>query len=176
MIRKPLAIACLSVLSLAACAPLDFHQDSGPAPLSAAEMDAVYDAVPYPAEFPTSTAHVNSVPVAVVFFATDSDVLTQAARNELQTAAVLISRIPNSITVIQGFADERGSREYNLRLAARRSLSVARFLASQGVPVDETRAATFGIENPVLECSREPCWRENRRVEVHVSQGDDNFL
>ena len=68
--------------------------------------------------------------------------------------------------MLEGHADERGTREYNMALGERRGNSVSRYLVVQGVSVDAIEVVSFGEERPVNEGHDEASWSENRRVEI----------
>ncbi len=72
---------------------------------------------------------------------------------------------PNSTVRLEGHADERGSREYNIGLGERRSQSVRRMLLIQGVSADQIQTVSFGEERPVAFGSDEDAYAQNRRVE-----------
>ncbi len=67
---------------------------------------------------------------------------------------------------LEGHADERGSREYNVALSERRALSVKRLMLFQGVRPDQITVVAYGEERPVALCHNESCWSKNRRVEI----------
>ena len=71
--------------------------------------------------------------------------------------------------VIEGHADERGTREYNLALGARRANSAREFLVSRGIQGHRIKTVSFGKERPVELCSKESCYSENRRAVSVVS-------
>lgn len=98
-----------------------------------------------------------------VFFETDSSILTPVARTTLTKQAQWLLRYPNYPITVEGHADERGTREYNLALGARRAAASRDFLASQGVPVSRIRTISFGKERPVAVCNDISCWSQNRR-------------
>ena len=71
---------------------------------------------------------------------------------------------PEYKIVIEGHADERGTREYNLALGARRANSAREFLVSRGIESSRIQTVSFGKERPVELCSKEKCYSENRRA------------
>ncbi|MEL6677290.1 MAG: peptidoglycan-associated lipoprotein Pal [Pseudomonadota bacterium] len=98
-----------------------------------------------------------------VFFDTNSSTLDAAAQTTLTFQADWLLRFPDRTIVIEGHADERGTREYNLALGARRAQAAYDFLLAQGVPAGRMSTVTFGKERPVSLCSDESCWSQNRR-------------
>ena len=71
--------------------------------------------------------------------------------------------------IIEGHADERGTREYNLALGARRANSAREFLVSRGIEISRIKTVSFGKERPAKLCSNENCYSENRRAVSVVS-------
>ncbi len=104
-----------------------------------------------------------------VFFETDSSTLTPQARQVLTGQAQWLIRYPQHPITIEGHADERGTREYNLALGARRAAATRDFLASQGVPRNRIRTISFGKERPVEVCNDISCWSKNRRARTALS-------
>jgi peptidoglycan-associated lipoprotein len=85
-------------------------------------------------------------------------------RAALQKQAAWLSRYAAVTVAIQGNADERGTREYNIALGARRATSVKDYLVSLGVRYDRLTTISFGKERPVCVESNEVCWSQNRRA------------
>ena len=112
---------------------------------------------------PNSIAYFNQVVGDRVFFATDQHTLDGAAQATLRRQAEWLNANPGTQVTVEGHADERGTRQYNLALGARRANSVRQFLVGQGVAANRLRAVTFGKERPVALCSNESCWSQNRR-------------
>ncbi len=106
-----------------------------------------------------------------VFFETDRSDLTAQARATLDKQAQWLKQNAAGQIVIEGHADERGTREYNLALGARRANAVRAYLIAQGVSANSLRAVTFGKERPVEVCSNISCWSKNRRAVTVVSAG-----
>jgi peptidoglycan-associated lipoprotein len=99
-----------------------------------------------------------------VFFETDSTDLTQTAIATLNKQAEWLQRYPNYTFVLEGHADERGTREYNFALGARRAETVRDYLISRGIPASRMRTISYGKERPVAVCDDISCWSQNRRV------------
>ena len=98
-----------------------------------------------------------------VFFATDRSVLDASSRGTLVRQAEWLNQNGGINLTIEGHADERGTREYNLALGARRANAVRDFLISQGVNASRLQTISFGKERPVSLCAEESCWSKNRR-------------
>ena len=112
---------------------------------------------------PTSKAYFTTVVGDRVFFATDSSTLTSEARAVLDKQAEWLRRNPSRSVTIEGHADERGTREYNLGLGARRANAVKSYLSSLGIASGRLKTVSYGKERPVALCSKPRCWSKNRR-------------
>lgn len=102
----------------------------------------------------------------IVYFTTDSTDLTPEAQQTLQQQARWLNQYPNYTITIEGHADERGTREYNIALGARRATSVRNFLARNSVDSRRVRTVSFGKERPVAVCNDISCWSQNRRAQT----------
>jgi len=99
-----------------------------------------------------------------VFFETDSSSLTPTAMATLDKQAAWLNRYTNYRILIEGHADERGTREYNIALGARRGSVVVNYLISKGVNGQRITTKSFGKERPVAICNDISCWSQNRRA------------
>ena len=99
-----------------------------------------------------------------VFFETDSSALTATAQATLDKQAAWLNQYSNYRILIEGHADERGTREYNIALGARRASVVVNYLVSKGVNVQRIQQKSFGKERPVAICDDISCWSQNRRA------------
>lgn len=99
-----------------------------------------------------------------VFFETDSTDLTSTAQATLDKQSQWLARYTNYPVTVEGHADERGTREYNLALSARRAQVVRDYLAARGVPGNRIRTISYGKERPVAVCDDISCWSQNRRA------------
>ncbi len=106
-----------------------------------------------------------------VFFETDSTDLTPTAVATLDKQAQWLSRYPRYTFLIEGHADERGTREYNFSLSARRSQVVRDYLISRGIPGNRFRTVSYGKERPVAVCNDISCWSQNRRAVTVLGGG-----
>lgn len=104
-----------------------------------------------------------------VFFSFDSANLDDPARQTLGKEALWLKRFPNVQVAIQGNCDERGTREYNLALGARRAEAVKEYLTVAGVSAARLTTISFGKEKPVCSESNEACWTKNRRAVSVIS-------
>ena len=98
-----------------------------------------------------------------VYFTTDSTSLTPEAERTLRSQANWLNRYPRYTITLEGHADERGTREYNIALGARRATTVRRFLSKTGVNPSRLRTISYGKERPVAVCDDISCWSQNRR-------------
>lgn len=98
-----------------------------------------------------------------VFFETDSTDLTTVSRTTLDRQAQWLNQYPKFSITIEGHADERGTREYNIALGARRADTVRAYLVSRGIGENRFRTISYGKERPVAVCNDISCWSQNRR-------------
>jgi peptidoglycan-associated lipoprotein len=98
-----------------------------------------------------------------VFFESDSSELTSTAVGTLDKQAQWLSRYGQYSFTVEGHADERGTREYNFALGARRAESIKNYLAAKGVSASRMRTISYGKERPVAVCDNISCWSQNRR-------------
>jgi peptidoglycan-associated lipoprotein len=98
-----------------------------------------------------------------VFFAFNRFNLSPDAQAVLRRQAAVIGRFPQARIMIEGHADERGTREYNLALGERRASAVRDFMVQLGVPAARITTTSFGKERPAVVGSTEAAWAQNRR-------------
>jgi peptidoglycan-associated lipoprotein len=99
-----------------------------------------------------------------VFFPVDQTTLTPQARDTLNKQVQWLRLYPKYTVTIEGHADERGTREYNLALSARRAQNTRDYVVSQGIDPGRIRTVSYGKERPVAVCDDESCWSQNRRA------------
>jgi peptidoglycan-associated lipoprotein len=99
-----------------------------------------------------------------VFFESDSSELTSQSLATLERQAQWLQTYNQYMFTIEGHADERGTREYNIALGARRAQAVRDYLASRGVNANRIRTISYGKERPVAVCNDISCWSQNRRA------------
>ncbi|RAI03575.1 peptidoglycan-associated lipoprotein Pal [Acuticoccus sediminis] len=99
-----------------------------------------------------------------VFFTVDSSEINSTAASTLDRQAAWLQKYPRYQVTVEGHADERGTREYNIALSARRAEAARRYLAGRGVAPNRMRTQAFGKERPVAVCDNESCWNQNRRA------------
>src|SRR5437868_15138005 len=98
-----------------------------------------------------------------VFFESDQTELSPQAIATLDKQAQWLQQYNRYAFTIEGHADERGTREYNIALGAKRAQSVRSFLASRGIDPSRMRTISYGKERPVAVCNDISCWSQNRR-------------
>jgi peptidoglycan-associated lipoprotein len=106
-----------------------------------------------------------------VFFETDSSALTGQARQTLDRQAQWLTQYANYSFTVEGHADERGTREYNLALGARRAAAVRDYMISRGIAAARMRTISYGKERPVAVCDNISCWSQNRRAVTVLDAG-----
>ena len=99
-----------------------------------------------------------------IFFDTDSSAIRADAQQTLTRQAAWLNKYRQYAIVIEGHADERGTREYNLALGARRAAATRDFLISRGVAANRLKTISYGKERPVAVCDDISCWSQNRRA------------
>ena len=98
-----------------------------------------------------------------VFFATNESVLTTRSRDTLRKQAAWLRKNPDINVVLEGHADERGTREYNLALGERRANAAKDYLMTYGISSDRISVISYGKERPVDSGSSPLAWSKNRR-------------
>ncbi|MEI4261267.1 peptidoglycan-associated lipoprotein Pal [Roseovarius sp. D0-M9] len=120
---------------------------------------------------PASPAYFQQTVGDRVLFVVDTYNLTPEAQSTLDGQAEWLLTNRDYNAVIEGHADEQGTREYNLALGARRANSVLEYLLSQGVPASRLKTVSYGKERPIEICSNEACYSQNRRAVTVISVG-----
>jgi len=164
-------IALLLAFSLAACktTPKD-DAGSGPAPVD--DQGTSTDPVTYtldphdyanPANFDNSDSPLSK---NVIYFDFDQSTIRPEYRPIVTAHATYVAAHPSASVTLEGHADERGSREYNLGLGERRGNSVNGVMSAQGARGGQVDVISYGEERPTCRESSESCWSQNRRVEI----------
>jgi peptidoglycan-associated lipoprotein len=150
-----LAVLCVAFLAIAGCSKKN-------TPVLDAEGGSA---------MPGSVAEFQTVVGDRIYFIVDRSDLTPEAKNTLMKQAEWMKRYGNVTVQIEGHADERGTREYNIALSARRATVTREFLAAQGIDPGRVTTIAFGKERPVALCDAESCWSQNRRAVTVVTSG-----
>ena len=119
--------------------------------------------------YPNQTAAANAFKGEagdLVYFSSDSSDLTPESRQTLDAQARWLASSPSQTVTIEGHADERRTREYNIALGARRATAVSGYLSSHGVNSARIRTLSYGKERPVASCDDISCWSKNRRAQT----------
>jgi peptidoglycan-associated lipoprotein len=106
-----------------------------------------------------------------VFFLEDKSTLTPEAQETLRRQAQWLNQYGKVTVQVEGHADERGTREYNIALSARRATAAREFLISQGVAANRISSIAYGKERPAALCDAEQCWSQNRRAVTVITGG-----
>jgi len=104
-----------------------------------------------------------------VFFAFDSSAISADAADVLNSQAKWLKSHDNVKVVVQGYCDERGTREYNLALGERRANAVKQYLVSKGIAADRISTISYGKERPAVLGNNETAWAQNRRAVTVVA-------
>jgi peptidoglycan-associated lipoprotein len=120
---------------------------------------------------PNSPAYFNAKVGDMVHFVVDQSTLSDEARQILSGQAQWLNSHPQYSAIIEGHADEQGTREYNLALGARRATAVQEYLVSQGISGSRLRTVSYGKERPLATCASESCFSQNRRAVTVISLG-----
>ena len=151
--RNPVMIALVAMLAIAGCA-------SKKTPNSAADLGLNGAGAATPGSAQDFTVNIGDR----IFFDTDSSSIRADAQTTLARQAQWLNQYKQYAIVVEGHADERGTREYNLALGARRAESTRDYLASQGVAANRMKTISYGKEKPVATCDDISCWSQNRRA------------
>ena len=164
------ATAALAIAGCAKKAPETLPPVAGPVD-SGADSGAVDSGNVGGAPLPGSRADfMQNVPSDRVFFDTDDYSVDGEDRSTLDAQARWLLANGNVSVTIEGHADERGTREYNLALGERRANAVKNYLSSRGVPATRLTTISWGKERPVAQGSSEDAWAQNRRSVTVVPQ------
>ncbi len=153
---NPIALALVAALAISGCA-------SKQTPNNAADL-GLGGAGGAGAATPGSSQDFTVNVGDRIFFDTDSSVIRADAQQTLARQAQWLNQYRSYSITVEGHADERGTREYNLALGARRAAAARDFLVSNGVDGNRVRTISYGKERPVAVCDDISCWSQNRRA------------
>lgn len=151
-----ITLALVMTLFLGACATQQATQQKATSPSTGPSDDAY-----------TGTETVKFLAEGVpdrVFFATNKSELTTAASATLSKQATYLKANPTLNVVLEGHADERGTREYNLALGERRATAAKNYLISNGIAANRIKVISYGKEKPANPASNALAWSQNRRA------------
>ena len=159
-----------ATLALAACSNSRF--DNNGAGANGAGVNGLNNGgVSTSALDPNSPAYFSQTIGDKVLFNVDQSTINEAARATLSQQANWLNSNTTYTAIIEGHADEQGTREYNLALGARRAAAARDFLVANGVADNRLRTVTVGKERPLEVCSTEACYAKNRRAVTVISAG-----
>ena len=184
-LTKSAASAALALaFLLAACGGnkmMEMPAPPPPPPAARPAMPAPQPPVPPAPPRPPAPVQQSIIPGSVqdfqvnvgdrVFFAFDKSDLDDRARAVLQKQAAWLQRYGAVVLTVEGHSDERGTREYNIGLGARRAQAVKDYLTSLGVSTARLETISYGKERPVCIESNEACWAQNRRGVSLIKSG-----
>lgn len=169
MTFKKLTIVLPAVLMVAACASPDRFGSGNDVSAPAPAPVTTPSIVPGSAQDPRSPLYFQQTVGDRVLFSVDQSSLTDEAKRILDGQAAWLVNNPEYDVVIEGHADEQGTREYNLALGARRANAVKEYLLAKGLPSSRLKTLTYGKERPLEVCSQEACYAKNRRAVTILS-------
>lgn len=150
---NPIVVALVVGLTVAGCA-------SKKTPNNAADLGLGGAGAATPGSSQDFTVNVGDR----IFFDTDSSSIRADAQSTLAKQAQWLNKYSQYRITVEGHADERGTREYNIALGARRAAVVVNYLVSRGVNQGRITSKSFGKERPVAICNDISCWSQNRRA------------
>ena len=150
---NPIVVALVVGLTVAGCA-------SKKTPNNAADLGLGGAGAATPGSAQDFTVNVGDR----IFFDTDSSAIRADAQSTLSKQAQWLNKYGQYRITIEGHADERGTREYNIALGARRAAATRDYLVSRGVNGSRIRTISYGKERPVATCDDISCWSQNRRA------------
>ncbi|WP_341367094.1 peptidoglycan-associated lipoprotein Pal [Yoonia sp. BS5-3] len=167
-IFKKAAVALL-ILATAACTNPDRFGGGAGGADGAAGAAGLNGAAAGSAGDPASPLYFNQTIGDRVLFVVDSSTISDQGKTILDGQAQWLLANADYRAVIEGHADEQGTREYNLALGNRRANAVREYLVSRGVPAARLQTTSFGKERPIEVCSNESCYAKNRRAVTVLS-------
>ncbi|HQU67849.1 MAG TPA: peptidoglycan-associated lipoprotein Pal [Albidovulum sp.] len=152
-----------SAVALAACSNPDRYGANGGAGGAGGAGGINQGGLGDPSD-PNSIAYFNQTIGDRVQFAVNESTLSPQAQMTLTQQATWLGSHPNYTAIIEGHADEQGTREYNIALGDRRANAVKGYLVAQGVAANRLQTVSYGKERPLAVCSDEQCYSQNRRA------------
>ncbi len=159
-----LALALTAAMSMAACSKNPNEDPNGAGNLNG----GVGAGVATPGSVRDFTDNVGDR----VFFESDSTELSAQAQATLDKQARWLQQYGRYSFTVEGHADERGTREYNFALGARRAEVTKNYLAAKGVAASRIKTISYGKERPVAVCNDISCWSQNRRAVTALGGGN----
>jgi peptidoglycan-associated lipoprotein len=160
-------MAIMIAMAIAACQPKPKPAETAPEVEGTAPV--VTEAAPDPHDYTDARNFDNPESLLskrVIYFDFDESVVKPEYRPILSAHAAYLAAHSDARVTLEGHADERGTREYNLGLGERRGNSAMGLMSAQGARGNQLTVVSYGEERPVCRVSDEDCWSQNRRVEI----------
>jgi len=171
-ITHKIILLVLLALTMAACKKKDTIRDTDPVE-DTTDNTPVVDTTPVyrdPASICCNPEDLDNpdslLSKRVIYFDYDQSTVRPEFREIIEVHARYLSQNPSARITLEGHADERGSREYNLALGERRGNAVSSIMNAQGASGGQLNVVSYGEERPIALCSDDSCWSQNRRVEI----------
>ena len=164
-----LMLAMVIALGLAACQTAPKEEPEPEPPVEKPEPQVETSAAPDPRDYTDARNFDNPESLLskrVIYFDFDRSTVRSEYRGIVAAHAAYAAANPSARITLEGHADERGTREYNLGLGERRGNAVMGLMSAQGARGNQTVVVSYGEERPTCRVSDEDCWQLNRRVEV----------
>ncbi len=165
-----LTLAMIIAMALTACQTKPtVEPDTTPPPETATKPDVVITAAPDPRDYtdPRNLDNPESLlSTRVIYFDYDKSTVRSEFRGIVSAHAAYASSHSSARVTLEGHADERGTREYNLGLGERRGNAVMGLMSAQGARGSQLVVVSYGEERPTCRVSDGDCWSQNRRVEI----------
>lgn len=162
--NKIMVMLCITVMALAGCSGTNPGNDRNATPSpnhgGGGELISQSELRDYA---PDSPEYFAGLIGDTIYFEVDQSNISDVSVEVLRKQAEWLNQYPEFSIVVEGHADEQGTREYNLALGARRAAAVKVFLVGLGVADSRLSTVSYGKERPVAVCSSESCWSKNRR-------------
>lgn len=171
MVFKKLGLGLAMIVALAACDKDGGANGTLPPVGGANGVNGTNGGISTSELNPNSVEYFQQTVGDRVLFLVDQSTLTPAGFAVLDRQSEWLAANTSVNVLIEGHADEQGTREYNLALGARRAAAVQSYLVSKGLSDSRLRTVTFGKERPLEVCSTEECWSKNRRAVTVVTGG-----
>lgn len=165
---KLITLVIPAVLALSACTNPNRFDNGADGAGGAGTFSSV---APGSAQDPQSPLYFQETIGDRVLFDVDQSSLNDEARRVLDGQASWLTTNSDYAVVIEGHADEQGTRDYNLALGARRANAVKEYLLAKGMPSSRLKTVSYGKERPLEICSQEACYAKNRRAVTILSSG-----
>ncbi len=162
-------VLALAIGGLAACAKKVVKSDDVAPPV---DRDTTTNVTPATDDGSYSVTSLDTVPCLVsrvVYFDLDQSSVKSEAMEMVRCHGKYLAQFPGARVALEGHADERGSREYNLGLGERRANALRDLLLANGASSEQINVVSYGEERPICTESDDSCWSQNRRAEIRYT-------